>query len=151
MQPSTSQKPGYHLAALPDLLTSDTTKTTDQVRLLANCGKLQEALALSEAAIQTDKLNCALYYLQASILQEMNRQEDAESALKRAIYIDQDFTLAHFSLGHLLQSRGKKKEAFKHLDKADALLKSCGEDDILPEGEGISPGRMIELINRMRR
>ncbi|MBU1566733.1 MAG: hypothetical protein KJ630_14035, partial [Proteobacteria bacterium] len=150
VQIAASQKPRNNLAASPDVPPPNTGKMADQVRLLANQGKLQDALALSETAIQTDKLNCALHYLQATILQEMDRQEDAELTLKRTIYINQDFAVAHFALGHLLQRRGKKKESGKHLDKACTLLKSYGHDYVLPEGEGISAGRMIELINRMK-
>ena len=131
--------------------TTATCEMIAPIRFLANQGRLGDALVLSETAIQTDKLNCALHYLQATILQEMNRPDDAEAALKRAIYIDQEFAVAHFSLGHLLHRRGKVKEAGKHLAKACSLLKSYGEDQVLPEGEGMSARRLIDLINNIMR
>lgn len=120
-----------------------------QARLLADQGKLADALTLCEAAIQIDKLNPTLHYLQSTILQEMNRSDDAEAALKRTIYIDQEFTVAHFVLGHLMQRRGKAREAEKHLEKARTLLKSSGHDEILSEAEGLDADRLIELMNKM--
>lgn len=134
--------PGDSLAA-PDAMAG-------QARLLANQGRLGDAMALCEAAIQKDKLNSALHYLQATILQETELFMEAEAALKRAIYIDQDFAVAHFLLGHLLQRRGRNREAGKHLEKAGSLLKAYAPNDIPPESEGISAGRLIELINGMK-
>ena len=141
--------PAAKCAPLPEQTSTDIGTTIDHVRLLANRGELANSLALCTQSLQNDKLNSALYYLQATILQEMHRPDEAETALKRAIYIDQDFALAHFSLGHLLRQRGKKKESQRHLQTARTLLKDYDEDAVLPEGEGMSAGRLIELINRM--
>lgn len=120
---------------------------SSRARLLADQGKLADALALCATAIQSDKLDPALHYLQATILQEMGRTDDAAAALKRAIYIDQDFVIAHFSLGYLLQHQEKHREAGKHLKKARLLLQSSAHEDVPPEAEGISAGRLIELID----
>ncbi len=119
----------------PDHILCDIGLMSNQARLLADQGKLVDALVVCEKAIQSDKLNPALHYLQATILQEIGRAGDAAAALKRAIYIDQDFAIAHFALGHLLQRQGKHKEAGKHLEKAHALLKAYGHEDIPPEAE----------------
>jgi len=137
---------------------------------LADQGRLAEALAVCEAVIPADKLNPALYYLQATILQEMGRtglnpalyylqatilQEmgrtgEAVVVLQRALYIDQEFAIAHFALGHLLQGQGRHREAGKHLAKACSLLQGLGHDEVPPEAEGMSAGRLIELIQAMQ-
>ena len=116
-----------------------------QARLLADQGRLAEALAVCAEAIQSDKLNPALHYLQATILQEMGRTDEAVAVLQRAVYIDQDFAMAHFALGHLMIHG---KEAGKHLKKARSLLEVYGLG-VPPEGEGMSAGRLIELISAM--
>jgi chemotaxis protein methyltransferase CheR len=103
-----------------------------------------------EEAKKYDKLNPALHYLQATILQEMGKLDDAAASLQRALYIDQEFAIAHFALGHLMQRRGKCKEAGKYLEKARSLLQGYEQGDIPPEAEGISAGRLIELINAMQ-
>lgn len=129
---------------------SDIGTISNQARLLADQGKLTDALVVCAEAIQSDKLNPSLHYLQATILQELSRTGDAAASLKRALYIDQEFVIAHFALGHLLQHQGKEREAGKHLDKACSLLKAYGHEDILPEAEGISAGRLIEMIHSMQ-
>lgn len=121
----------------------------DRARSLADCGRLADALSLCSEAIRRDKLNPAMHYLQAVILQEMASWDDAAAALKRAIYIDQDFAVAHFALGHLLHRQGKRKAAAKHLHRARTLLQAIAPEDIPPEAEGIRAERLIELIERM--
>ena len=135
---------------LPEHAATDTGEMSSQARQLANRGKLAEALASCEETIRHDKLNPALYYLQATILQEMGMADNAAATLQRALYIDQDFVIAHFALGHLLQNQGKYKTAEKHLQKAYALLKLYRPEEIPPEAEGISAGRLMELINTMQ-
>ncbi len=121
-----------------------------QAREAANNGRLSDALGFCEKAIGDDKLNPSLHYLRATILQEMQIADEAASALKRAIYIDPDFVIAHFSLGCLMYQEGRCREAGKQFENAMALLKSCGHDDILPESEGMSAGRLIEIIQTMQ-
>ena len=135
---------------VPGHTVSDIGKMSKQARLLADQGKLTEALASCEEAVKHDKLNPALHYLQATILQEMGRAGDAAAALQRALYIDQDFIIAHFALGHLLQRQGRYREAGKHLRKARSLLEVYEYGEIPSESEGMSAGRLIELINSMQ-
>jgi chemotaxis protein methyltransferase CheR len=123
---------------------------SNQARQLADRGKLADASAVCEEAIKYDKLNPALHYLQATILQEMGSDGAAAASLQRALYINQEFAIAHFALGHLLQRQGKKKEAGKHLEKAHSLLKMYEHGDIPPEAEGLSAGRLIEMITTMQ-
>lgn len=133
-----------------DHTVSDFGKMADRARLLADQGELADALAACDEAIKHEKLIPALHYLQATILQEMGRAGDAAVALQRALYIDQDYIIGHFALGHLLQRQGRYREAGKHLKKALSLLEVYEYGDIPPEAEGMSAGRMIELIKAMQ-
>ncbi|UUZ67247.1 tetratricopeptide repeat protein [Polaromonas sp. P2-4] len=72
---------------------------------LANQGRLADALAWCERWIAADKLDPAGHYLRAIILQERRDPEQARFSLQRAVYLQADFVLAHFSLGHLARSR----------------------------------------------
>ena len=121
-----------------------------QAREAADHGRLSESLELCEKAIGSDKLNPSLYYLYATVLQESGRTDEAAAAFRRAIYIDQDFIIAHFALGNLMRRQGRHKEAVRHFDNASSILKAYGQDDILPESEGISAGRLVEIIQTMR-
>ena len=105
---------------------------------------------MCENAINADKLNPSLYYLQATILQEMGRADEAAASLRRAIYIDQDFVLAHFALGHLMHQQEKYREAEKCFENACVLLEAYGGEEVLPESEGVSADRLVEVIRGMQ-
>jgi chemotaxis protein methyltransferase CheR len=121
-------------------------ETIQAVRLLADQGRLGEAWAACEAGIYADKLNPSLYYLGAIILQELDRQGEATAVLKRLLYLDPGFLLAHFALGNLAQRRGNAAAAKKSYKNVLALLESYQPDDILPEAEGLTAGRLREII-----
>ncbi len=115
-------------------------------RAYANQGKLAEALKWCEKAIAADELNSGLHYLRATILQEQNALDEAVLSLKRALYLDPNFVLAHFALGNLTLQQGKWKESGKHFENVLSLLSAYWQEDILPESEGMTAGRLVEII-----
>jgi chemotaxis protein methyltransferase CheR len=117
------------------------------IRALADQGKLPEALALCEDALASDKLDPGLHFLRAIILQELNRIDEAGVSLKRTLYLDQNFVLAHFAMGNIVLRQGKAPAAAKkHFENVLTLLKECKPDEILPESEGLTAGRFREII-----
>ncbi len=117
-----------------------------KARDCADEGRLAEASEWCEQAIAADKLNPAHYYLLASIEQERGQSEAAERSLGRALYLEPDFALAHFALGNLCLSAGRQREARRHFGNALALLRACPADALLPESDGLSAGRLVEII-----
>lgn len=118
-------------------------------RELANHGRLTEALAAADTLMLAEKLNPVVHYLRAMILQEQGAMPQAVAALRRAIYLNHEFIIAHFALGNLTRGAGQQKEADKHFLNALQLLDRCQQDDILPESEGMTAGRLAEIINSM--
>ncbi len=119
-------------------------------RSYANCGKTVPALEWCEKAIAIDRLNPGCHYLHAMILQERGQVEKAVKSLQRALYLDQDFVLAHFALGNLCKQQGKIKESERHFMNALSLLRRFKNDEILPESEGITAGRLSEIITSIK-
>jgi len=117
-----------------------------RARTCADEGRLAEAIEWCEKAITADKLNPAHYYLLAAICQEQGQSETAERALGRALYLEPDFALAHFALGNLCLSGQRQREARRHFGNALALLRACPADALLPEADGLSAGRLVEII-----
>jgi chemotaxis protein methyltransferase CheR len=115
-------------------------------RALANQGQLAEAIKWCEKAIGNNKLDSAFYYLLATIQQECGQFDGAVTALKQALYLDQDMVLAHFALGNLARSQGKTREANRHFANTLALLDKYQSGDILPESEGMTAQRLREII-----
>jgi chemotaxis protein methyltransferase CheR len=119
-------------------------------RVCANRGRLDEAIAWCEKAIAADKLNPAHHYLFASIQQERGQNDVATRSLRQALYLDPDFVLAHFALGNLHRSQGKRREAERHFRNALSLLRARPHDQVLPESEGLTAGRLGEIIASLR-
>ena len=121
-----------------------------KARACADEGRLAEAGIWCGKAIAADKLNPAHYYLDAVISQEQGRVEAAEHALGRALYLEPDFALAHFALGNLCLSGGRRREAWRHFDNALALLSAYPADALPPESDGLSAGRLVDIIVSLR-
>lgn len=115
-------------------------------RAFANLGELNEALIWCQKAISINKLNPDFYYLLATILQEQGNIEEAITALNRAIYVDYDFVLAHFAMGNLKRLLGNDKESDKYFNNTLELLHNYEKEDILQEAEGITAGRLADII-----
>lgn len=115
-------------------------------RALANQGRLADALTWCDRWIAADKLDAAAHYLRAVILVEQGDPEQARASLQRAVYLDHDFVLAHFALGNLARGRGKSSQADKHFANALHLLRRYQPNDLLPESDGLTAGRLAETL-----
>jgi chemotaxis protein methyltransferase CheR len=115
-------------------------------RALANQGRLAEACEWCERAIKSDKLNAGCHYLLATVQQERGQPADAVASLKRAIYLDPKFVLAHFAMGNLATLQGETGKADRHFANALAFLGDYQPEDMLPESEGMTAGRLREII-----
>ncbi|MGA7827500.1 MAG: CheR family methyltransferase [Geobacteraceae bacterium] len=141
----------YELAAIKvrELLKTEETHV-DALQLLAksyaNLGKFSEAVECCEMAITADRLQAQNYYLLAVILQEEGRLEEAATVLNRALYIDHDYVPAYFTLGNLCMQTGRKQEAQRNFANALRLLEKRNPNDTLPEADGLTAGRLAEII-----
>jgi len=119
-------------------------------RHCAGAGRLGEALEWCAKAIAADRLDPAHYYLLAAIQQEQGQLDTAAQSLARALYLDADFALAHFALGNLRLSQGRRRDAERHFANALAVLRARAQDEILPEADGLTVGRLAEIIASVR-
>lgn len=118
----------------------------DAARVSANAGRLAEAAERCDQAIASDKLSAASHYLSALIALERGQSSRAVQSLTRALYLDPAFVLAHFALGNVQLSRGRRAEADRHFLNALVLLEGRPRDDVLPESDGLTVGRLSEII-----
>lgn len=115
-------------------------------RCHANQGDLAEAADWCRKVLAADKLNPAWHYLLATIAQEQGEVDAATAALRRALYLDPEHALAHFALGNLVRRQGKHQDCERHYRNALAVLAQYAEGQSLPEAEGITAGRLAEII-----
>jgi len=119
-------------------------------RVYANQGKLSEASRCSEVAVAADRLNPCCHILHATILQEQGAIPEARHALQRALYLEPNLVLAHFALGNIARRQEKVREAARHFDNARALLSAYSREQVLPEFDGMTAGRLMEIIHSTR-
>lgn len=118
-------------------------------RIHANQGDLASARQWCLQAINADRLNPAGHYLMAVVLLEQGQTDSSMQELKRTLYLDPDFVLAYFTLGNLYRQQGRDREAGKHFENALLLLDARPPEEILPEAEGLTAGRLAEIIHTL--
>ena len=130
---------------------ADTPQSLAQLaRRHANAGDLEAALECSGRALAADKLDPAAHYLHALIEIEIGRTEDAARALRRAIFLDRGFVMAHFALASLCLARGEGPRARQHVANARMLLVDYAPQDPVPEAEGMSAARLLAALASMQ-
>jgi chemotaxis protein methyltransferase CheR len=132
-----------------EIASSDSKSMIILAKSYANQKKFSHAEDWCKKAIVQEKTNQNYYYLLSSILQEENKIEDAIISLKKAIYLDENFVLSYFSLGNLYLKQGKKKDAEKQFKNALSILDTVKKDEVLQESDGITAGRLEEIIKMM--
>jgi chemotaxis protein methyltransferase CheR len=119
-------------------------------RACANKGDLVGALSWSHRAIEGDRLNARLHYLCGMIKQELADPAASAASFRRALYLDPEFIMAHFAMGHLAFQRGGIREGTRNFDNALRLLRNCPVDGLVPESEGMSSERLAEIISHLK-
>jgi chemotaxis protein methyltransferase CheR len=116
-------------------------------RAYANLGRLADALAHCERAIERNKLHGRYHYLRAAILLEQGALDGAKQALKRTLYLEPDFVPGHLALANLTRQQGETEAATRHLATARGLLSAYELGEIVPGSEGITAGRLREILD----
>ncbi len=126
---------------------------TDSMIILAKSYSNQKKYAPAEEwckkAIEYKKTDKYYYYLMSTILQEENKIEEAIISLKKAIYIDDNFILPYFLLGNLYLQQGKQKDAEKQFENTLSMLDKLGDEAVLHASDGMTAGKMKEIVKTM--
>jgi chemotaxis protein methyltransferase CheR len=116
-------------------------------RVHANQGNLDTALDWCEKALNENKLDPDSHYLRSLILEEQGKDAQALESLKRTLYLDPSFVLAHFSLGNLALKQGRRGDGERHFANTLDILSRLKPDEVIHESEGITAGRLVEIIS----
>ena len=117
-----------------------------EIRLLADQGDLEDALSICNETIALNKLAHGLYFLRASILQELGKVSEAIVSLQQSIYINPDYIMGHFMLGNLFLKMENYRNAKKYFNNVLGLLNQCETDHNDSESEGLSLEYLKESI-----
>jgi chemotaxis protein methyltransferase CheR len=117
-------------------------------KLLADEGQHERALTLLHTLEQINPLVAHAHYLRALIHQGLAQSQEAKSALRRALYVDPDFALAHYLLGELIYTEGQVPAARRHWQNALAALKKLPPQHNLPFGDGTTVGTLMHVLEK---
>lgn len=144
-QPLETAPENLGVAAVPPL--PDLEEQIHLARACANQGDLAAALTWCERALVANKMEPRLHYLLATVLQEYGRLPEAAAALKKSLYLRADFIMAHFALGNLVLQLHERDMSQKHFKQALRLLHDYDTEEVVPESDGLTAGRLKQIID----
>jgi chemotaxis protein methyltransferase CheR len=115
-------------------------------KIFASKLRFPEAESWIDVAIANRELAPEAHYLRGIVLQEQKRFEEALEAFRRSVFLDQTFALGHFAAAGLFARTGQAARAQKSLATVAELLSGKPADQPLPEGDGLTVGRLMELV-----
>jgi chemotaxis protein methyltransferase CheR len=118
-------------------------------RAYANIGRFAEARKCCEKAIGCDRLRAPNHYLLSIILEQQGDLAGAMVSLQHALFVDHDYLLAYFALGNLKRRCGDQVDSQRNFANALRLLERRHPHEVLPEAEGMTAGRLAEIIRAM--
>lgn len=116
------------------------------IKSYANQGNLKLAEKWCDAALNSEKLNPLLYFLKATISQELGLDHQAIQFFKHALFLDPEFIMSYFSLGMLSLKKGDQQDAHKCFKNALELLKGMKKEQELLGTDGMTAGQLKEMI-----
>jgi chemotaxis protein methyltransferase CheR len=119
-------------------------------KIFASKVRFAEAEKWIDVALANRELAPEAHYLRGLALQEQGRLEEALEAFRRSVFLDHTFALGHFASAGVFGRTGQPERARKSLATVADLLAGKPADLPLPEGDGLTVGRLMELVTLQR-
>ena len=110
----------------------------DGLRQLVDRGDWLNAAEYAERLLAQDRLNPTLHFYRGLILENVGNLAQSERSLRRAIYLDRNFALAHFHLGLALKRERQMELAARSFENVRRVLMGLPDDASLTAGDGIT-------------
>ena len=118
-------------------------------RAAGNRGTLPEALHWCDQAIAARATEVRAHYLRATILLEQGDLAEAAATLRRVLFLQPHHALGHFTLGTVARMQQARPTAHRHFLNALEVLGALPADACVPDGDGMTAGRLAEIISAM--
>jgi len=138
------------LGSLADAAPADPWSSYCAAKICANERRLDEAARWVERSLSSDALFAPAHYLHGLILAESGDLRAATDAVRRAVYLDAGFVLAEFVIAGMFARLGELDRAVKAIDNVTQAVASWDRDEQVPEGDGLTAGRLLELATVQR-
>ncbi|MGH7435653.1 MAG: CheR family methyltransferase, partial [Polyangiaceae bacterium] len=136
----------YTLAAELAARLPDARAAALAVRALANASGPGAAQRVASEAARRHPLVPELHLLSAVLWFDMDRYDDADRAVRRALYLDRTLAFGHFLLGLVLNRLGDPARSRRAFHNARDLCARLGRDEIVPLSDGRRVGSFLEAV-----
>jgi chemotaxis protein methyltransferase CheR len=99
----------------------------DEPRLLANRGEWLAAARCCEQMLEQNSLNPRVYFYYALVTDQLGDAKRAKEFLRKALYLDREFVLAHYHIGLALKREHDSRQAARHFRVVLELLERVPE------------------------
>lgn len=118
-------------------------------RRLADVGRLDEARRWMTRALEVARLDPALHHLDGMIHAAAGNAAEARNAWRRALYLDPALPMTRYLLLCLERDAGDTAAVAIHAHALLEQLKDLPPDELVPHSEGLSAGRLRELVEQV--
>jgi chemotaxis protein methyltransferase CheR len=112
---------------------------------LADRGDWERAHDYSQRLLEQEPLNPVAHFYKALMLEHLGRAPDAERSLRRAIYLDRNFALAHYHLGLALKRDRQTDKASRSFGNVLRVLEGIPDHAAVTAGPGVNATGLMEL------
>jgi chemotaxis protein methyltransferase CheR len=117
----------------------------DGLRHLADRGDWQAAAAYGQRLLGQHAWNAETHFYHALIYEKLGILNEPERSLRRAIYLDRNFAMAHYHLGLALQRGGQTGAAARSFGNVLKVLAAMPDLAIITAAPGVTATGLKEL------
>jgi chemotaxis protein methyltransferase CheR len=136
---------GESLVAPSRIPVSDTAACLVQIKALANAAGSAAAERLATASAALHPTSPELHYLRAVLLLDLNRRDEALTAVQQVLYLDRTLVAAHLLLGSVLRRQGDLRGASRAYRNALRCCADHAPDDLAAMTDGERVERLAAL------
>jgi chemotaxis protein methyltransferase CheR len=112
--------------------------------------KLPNASEQIQKALEIEPLNVICHFVQGLIHQETGNTEGAIASYRRCTFLQPDFLLAQYMTALALRRRGEFSHAARLARQLDNALRQMKPSAKIQEGDGLTAGQMLKLVQEWK-
>lgn len=117
----------------------------------ANLGQTDKAKYWCAKGLHIDRVDPALHFLHAFILQQEGDINKAIAALQKVLFLDPQFALGHFELGNLMLKLHRKTDALKYYRNTLQILETLTPHALVKGSSGLDAEKLIAIVTQLKK
>ncbi|GGE41585.1 protein-glutamate O-methyltransferase [Agaricicola taiwanensis] len=117
-----------------------------EVQSLSDLGSLEASLKICIEALEDHPTEPRLYFYQGLIRRAQGDNTGAEQSLKKALFLERNYIMAHYHLGLIQLHNGNIRGGRRHLTNAARLSLALPAKTALLDGDGLEPETLVDLV-----